>query len=49
MRLIDKRTRRSITMFHAMTGNGYTLGPVIGRMLADAIRTGEALPAAFAL
>ncbi len=36
-------------LFHAMTGNGYTLGPIIGRMLADAIRTGAPLPPAFAL
>ena len=36
-------------LWHAMTGNGYTLGPVIGRMVADAIRTGAALPATFGL
>jgi glycine/D-amino acid oxidase-like deaminating enzyme len=36
-------------LFHAMTGNGYTLAPVIGRILADAIRTSAPLPPAFAL
>lgn len=34
---------------HAVTGNGYTLGPVVGRMVADAVRGGTALPAAFSL
>lgn len=36
-------------LWHGVTGNGYTLAPIVGRMLADAIRTGAALPPAFAL
>ncbi len=36
-------------LWHAVTGNGYTLGPVVGRMMADAVRGGTALPAAFSL
>ena len=32
-----------------MTGNGYTLGPVVGRMLADAVQGRAALPPAFSL
>ena len=36
-------------LWHGVTSNGYTLGPVAGRMLADAVRGRAALPAAFAL
>lgn len=36
-------------LWHGVTGNGYTLAPIVGRMLADAIRTGKTLPPAFAL
>ena len=36
-------------LWHGVTGNGYTLAPIVGRMLADAIRTGKILPPAFAL
>ncbi len=36
-------------LWHAVTGNGYTLGPVIGRMMADAVRGRTTLPAAFSL
>ena len=36
-------------LWHGVTGNGYTLGPVVGRMLADAVLGRAALPAAFAL
>ncbi len=36
-------------LWHAVSGNGYTLGPVIGRMLADAMLGRGTLPAAFAL
>ncbi len=36
-------------LWHGVTGNGYTLGPVAGRMLADAVQGRAALPAAFSL
>ena len=36
-------------LWHGVTGNGYTLGPVVGRMLADAVQGRGALPATFAL
>lgn len=36
-------------LWHGVTGNGCTLGPVAGRMLADAVRGRAALPAAFGL
>ncbi len=36
-------------LWHAVSGNGYTLGPVMGRMIADAIMGRGALPATFAL
>ncbi len=36
-------------LWHGVTGNGYTLGPVVGQMLADGVRERAALPAAFAL
>lgn len=36
-------------LWHAVTGNGYTLGPVVGRMVADAVRGRAALPVAFSL
>jgi len=36
-------------LWHGVTGNGYTLGPVVGRMLADAVLGRAALPAAFRL
>ena len=36
-------------LWHGVTGNGYTLGPVAGRMLADAVLGRAALPAAFSL
>ena len=36
-------------LWHGVTGNGYTLGPVVGRMLADAVLGRAALPAGFAL
>ena len=36
-------------LWHAVSGNGYTLGPVMGRMLADAILGRAPLPTAFAL
>jgi glycine/D-amino acid oxidase-like deaminating enzyme len=36
-------------LWHAVSGNGYTLGPVMGRMLADAVLGRSTLPAAFAL
>lgn len=36
-------------LWHGVTGNGYTLAPIVGRMLADSIRTGATLPPAFAL
>jgi len=35
-------------LFHAVTANGYTLGPVAGRLAADAVM-GRGAPAAFAL
>ena len=35
--------------FHAVTSNGYTLGPVAGRMTADAVLGREPVPAAFSL
>ena len=34
-------------LWHGVTGNGYTLGPVVGRMLADAMLGRGALPDAF--
>jgi glycine/D-amino acid oxidase-like deaminating enzyme len=36
-------------LWHAVSGNGYTLGPVMGRMLAYAVLGRSTLPAAFAL
>ncbi len=36
-------------LWHGVTGNGYTLGPVVGRMLADAVLGGPALPSSFSL
>ena len=36
-------------LWHGVTGNGYTLGPVVGRMLADAAQGRAALPPAFSL
>ena len=36
-------------LWHGVTGNGYTLGPVVGRMLADAVQGRAALPRAFSL
>lgn len=36
-------------LWHGVTGNGYTLAPIVGRMLADSIRTNAPLPPAFAL
>ena len=36
-------------LWHAVTGNGYTLGPVAGRMMADAVRGRTRLPEAFSL
>lgn len=36
-------------LWHGVTGNGYTLGPVVGRMLADAVLSRAALPTAFSL
>ena len=36
-------------LWHGVSGNGYTLGPVMGRMLADAVAGRTALPEAFAL
>jgi len=36
-------------LWHGVTGNGYTLGPVVGRMLADAVLGRAALPTAFSL
>ena len=35
-------------VFHAVTSNGWTLGPLVGRMVARAMLGEEALPAAFA-
>ena len=34
-------------LWHGVTGNGYTLGPVVGRMLADAVLGRKALPGVF--
>ena len=28
-------------LFHAVTSNGYTLGPLVGRIMADLIDRGE--------
>jgi glycine/D-amino acid oxidase-like deaminating enzyme len=36
-------------MFAAVTSSGYTLGPVAGRMTADAVLGREAVPAAFSV
>lgn len=36
-------------LWHAVTANGYTLGPVLGRMMADAVQNRTPLPAAFSL
>lgn len=36
-------------LWHGVTGNGYTLGPVVGRMLAEAVRGRGTLPESFAL
>ncbi len=36
-------------LWHGVTGNGYTLGPVAGRMLADAVQGRAALPPTFSL
>jgi glycine/D-amino acid oxidase-like deaminating enzyme len=36
-------------MFQAVTSNGATLGPLVGRMVAEAICRGAALPRAFGL
>ena len=36
-------------LWHGVTGNGYTLGPVVGRMLADAVMGRGTLPGAFGL
>ena len=36
-------------LFHAVTSNGYTLGPAVGRLIADAMLGRGAPPAAFAL
>ncbi|MGH7122424.1 MAG: FAD-dependent oxidoreductase [Acetobacteraceae bacterium] len=35
--------------FNALAANAYTLGPVLGRMTAEAIRTGRPVPRAFTL
>ena len=36
-------------LFHAVTSNGYTLGPVVGKMMAEAMLGHATLPATFAL
>ena len=36
-------------LWHGVTGNGYTLGPVVGRMLADAVLGRGGLPGVFGL
>ncbi|WP_376097476.1 FAD-dependent oxidoreductase [Roseomonas sp. CCTCC AB2023176] len=36
-------------LFHAVTSNGWTLGPLVGRMIAESVMGREAPPAAFAL
>ena len=36
-------------LFHAVTSNGYTLGPVAGRLVAEAVLGRGKVPAAFAL
>jgi D-hydroxyproline dehydrogenase subunit alpha len=35
-------------LFHAVTSNGYTLGPIAGRLIADAMLGRDTPPAAFA-
>jgi glycine/D-amino acid oxidase-like deaminating enzyme len=35
--------------FNAVTSTGYTLSPILGRMTADLLTHGEAIPAAFTL
>ena len=35
-------------LFHAVTSNGYTLGPIAGRMIADAMLGRDRPPAGFA-
>ena len=35
--------------FNAVTGNGYTLGPIVGRMTADAVLGRAAVPPEFSL
>jgi len=37
------------SFFNALAANAYTLGPVLGRLTADAIRTGRPLAPAFSL
>jgi glycine/D-amino acid oxidase-like deaminating enzyme len=34
-------------LHHAVTFNGWTLGPVVGRLVAEGIRGGKGAPAAF--
>ena len=36
-------------LWHGVTGNGYTLGPIVGRILADAVQGRTAPPPAFSL
>ena len=36
-------------LWHGVTGNGYTLGPAVGQMLADGVLGRAALPATFGL
>ena len=36
-------------LWHAVTGNGYTLGPALGRMMAEAVLNRDRLPDAFNL
>jgi hypothetical protein len=36
-------------VFHAVTSNGYTLGPIAGRLTADAVLVRRAPPSVFTL